>query len=343
MLYLFNQNYNTPQLDYTPYYRTLIQEVQQAPSFLPPNYQTFYQRIQLRNQIEQGVNRTYHDFLIPKRSGGFRTISAPNDDLKQIQRKCLELLVQDSERRLPIVHAHDCAYAYIKNRSPKQAMVRHQRNNSRWFLKLDLKEFFPSCTRNWLTEILQQIYPINLTEPAVLQSCIDIFLKDDALPQGAPSSPMLSNLCMIPVDKKLAALLYSKGFIYTRYADDMLISHQYDFDYKDMLNQISAVLDYTPFRLNEDKTRYGSSSGRNWNLGLMLNKDNQLTIGHKRKERLRAALYQFMSDPESWEPAQIYALQGMLSYFENIEPETKRQMVTKYEQKFNRSLKELLI
>lgn len=344
MLYLFDTNRELPTMPETSYYRTLVQQADDSlwlPK--PQGYQTALGRAFLINMLQVPEKPyQYHTFSIPKKSGGFRVIKAPEPKLKQTQAQAIRFLLYQDNYNYPCVHPHDSAYAYIKNRSAYHALQRHQENNSRWFLKLDLKDFFPSCTKEWLEDTLKSIHPIRDTDPELMQQLLELFTDEGALPQGAPSSPALSNLCMLPVDKELAHMLHSKGFIYTRYADDLLISHQYDFNFQEIVELIKQILEPTPFQLNHSKTRYGSRAGQNWNLGLMLNKENKITIGHKRKERLRVSLYRFMSDPQAWSLEDRQHLAGTLSYFEQIEPEYKKQMVQKYEQKFNVSLKDLL-
>ena len=75
-----------------------------------------------------------------KRTGGFRTIDAPNDELKTFMREISRTIIRDF-KLIP----HDSAYAYVKKRSVIDAVKEHQENKSRWFLKIDLKDFFGSC------------------------------------------------------------------------------------------------------------------------------------------------------------------------------------------------------
>ena len=90
--------------------------------------------------------------------------------------------------------------------------------------------------------------------------------------------------------------------------------------------------------LNESKTRYGSRSGQNWNLGLMLNQQNNITLGHKKKECLRAALNNFLKDWTNgtvWSIISTQQLMGELNYFSMIEPEYAAKIFSKLENKYN--------
>lgn len=85
----------------------------------------------------------------------------------------------------------------------------------------------------------------------------------------------------------------------------------------DVLNEFGA-----PFKLNKKKTRYGSCAGSNWNLGVMLNKDNNITIGYKNKKRFETMLFNFGKDTlngKSWDIQEVNHLQGLISYYKMVE------------------------
>jgi len=149
---------------------------------------------------------------------------------------------------------------------------------------------------------------------------------------------------MIPFDYHLSLYFKKQNIVYTRYADDILLSKKENFNFIAMQNHINRcfVTNDAPFKLKKEKTRYGSSAGSNWNLGLMLNKDNNITLGHKKKQRIRAMIFNFLQDFTSgtnWSIMDVYELQGQISYLEHIEPAYTKAMVQKYEQKFNQNLK----
>jgi hypothetical protein len=88
----------------------------------------------------------------------------------------------------------------------------------------------------------------------------------------------------------------------------------------------------TPFTIKDSKTRYGSKSGRNWNLGIMYNKDSKLTVGHKRKRRIKTMLFQFYRGQRDKEYAQ--ELNGELAYLKNIEPEYFQTLIEFMDRKY---------
>lgn len=293
----------------------------------------------------EGISQDHYDsFKIPKASGGFRQIDAPKPDLMQY----LSELKNTFEQKMHLKW-HDNAYAYTKQRTAYDALQVHQKNNSKWFLKLDVQDFFPSCSVDVLMQQLSKIYPFALfTEEGLtnLEQVLQYCVLDGKLPQGTPMSPILTNLIMIPFDYEVVYNIRNKvhgEFIYTRYADDLLISNKYNFTWSEVCKSINETFEKLgyPFKLKDKKTRYGSSAGSNWNLGLMLNKDNNITIGHKNKKRLKAAICNFFLDltkGNPWSIIDTQTLMGKISYYRAIEPEYINYVIQQYSKKFNKDL-----
>lgn len=281
----------------------------------------------LRAQERSTLYETFH---IPKRSGGLRRIDAPKPELMNALRN-LKTIFEEDFRAL----YHTSAFAYVKNRCTVDAVKRHQKNNSKWFGKLDLHDFFGSTTLDYVIKMFSMVFPFSEivkfpNGEAELRKALDLAFLNGGLPQGTPLSPLITNVMMIPVDYKLANAFRDfdkQRFIYTRYADDFIISSKVDFDVHrveklvvDTLHEFGA-----PFTINESKTRYGSSAGRNWNLGVMLNKDNEITVGHKKKRQFQSMLYNYITDKRkgiSWPREDVQTMQGLHSYYRMVEPET---------------------
>lgn len=288
-----------------------------------------------------GINITKEDFKgIMKKY--YRRIDAPCGSLK----KALSQLKNIFEYDLYAMY-HTSAYAYVKGRTTLSAIKQHQQNNSRWFLKLDFSNFFGSVTKEFAIKQLEYIFPYNeiLNDKQgriALEKALDLCFLNNSLPQGTPISPMLTNIIMIPIDHAIAKMCRenSPHLHYTRYADDLLISSDISFRWSKVQSEIENILTKwsTPFTLNQSKTRYGSSAGRNWNLGLMLNKDNQITVGNQKKKALKTTLYRFIkdcTDGNHWDLNDVQVLCGQISYYKSIEKENIEQIITNYSTKFN--------
>ena len=271
----------------------------------------------------------YTEYHIPKASGGYRLISAPSEELKEVQKKIYEILLRFG------AYAHDAAYAYVKDRTCLNALERHRDKQTKYFYKFDLHDFFPSCTVEVLKRQLKQVYPFCMLPNNTLDLIITISTYNGALPQGSPLSPLLCNMVLLPFDWAMHYSIKHFDGAYTRYADDILIS----FKRKKQLEFIQHIIEgHLPegLTLNKTKSRCGSVAGHNYNLGLILNKEHNITIGHKKKMELKAKLNNFIFDFTNhryWSIIDTQVLQGELNYFRQIEPEYANFVVTRLENK----------
>ena len=284
----------------------------------------------------------YHTFYIPKKSGGLRKIDAPKSELMNALRDLKTIFEEDFGALY-----HTSAFAYVRKRSTIDAVKRHQFNESKWFGKYDLSNFFGSTTPEFVNQMFSMIFPFseimkNPEGKEQLTTALSLAFLDGGLPQGTPISPIITNIMMIPVDFTLSKKLREfekQKFVYTRYADDFLVSSRYDFDFRKIEALIVDVLKSfdAPFSIKSSKTRYGSSSGSNWNLGVMLNKDNKITIGYKKKRQFQAMLASYTMDKlngRSWDLNDVQVLEGYRNYYRMIEGETIDKIVEHLSNKF---------
>lgn len=285
----------------------------------------------------------YDRFYLPKKSGGLREINAPQPELMNALRELKTIF----ETKFFALY-HTSAFAYVPHRCTIDAVRRHQKNKSNWFLKTDFSNFFGSTTSDFLMHMLSMIFPFsevmaNEHGKAVVKRALDLCFLDGGLPQGTPISPMLTNLMMIPIDHRLANCLRDykgHGYVYTRYADDILISSRHHFDHSDLVNFINLTLKEfgAPFTIKDQKTRYGSRAGSNWNLGVMLNKDNEITIGSKNKQRFRAMICNYALDRKNgkpWELHDVQVLNGIMNYYMMIEKDYIKAAIDALNSKFD--------
>ena len=286
-------------------------------------------------------SRLYDSFSIPKKSGGLRQIDAPQEELKDALRELKNILQND----FYALH-HTTAFAYIKGRSTIDAIKRHQSNDSRWFLKLDFANFFGSTTLDFVMHQLGMIFPFDEVMRMqggkdALRSALSLAFLNGGLPQGTPLSPTITNLMMIPIDHKIAKEMreHTPHIVYTRYADDLLLSADLSFKWTDVQDKIVKILQdaQAPFVIKKEKTRYGSSAGRNWNLGVMLNKDNQITIGNVKKKHFKAMLFSLHNDHalgKCWDLESAQKFQGLVSYYLMVEKDNIQAIINSYTEKY---------
>ena len=276
---------------------------------------------------------SYITFRIPKKSGGYREINAPNDSLRLKQTRINKYL----QRVYGSCDHHAAAFAYYKSANTISPLKKHQQNDSKWFLKLDIHDFFGSTTEDFAARMMCLTKEFCNTTPASVKLYFSACFKDGVLPQGGITSPILTNIIMIPIDHEISKYCRENRIIYTRYADDMLFSCKSSFSWTALQENVIEIFKMfdAPYVINKKKTRYGSKYGRNWNLGLMLNGKNEITIGHKTKKYLKSALTHICFEHDHMDESKRYQIAGQIAYYKMIETDYINYLIQKYSQKFN--------
>lgn len=155
----------------------------------------------------------YRHFEIPKSTGGMRQISAPHGLLRTMQDKLHLAFMQHHE-------AHPRAHGFIGERSVATNAKDH--TGKRWVLNIDLVDFFPSINFGRIRGLLMK--PPFEMAPAAAAVVAQIVTYRNGLPQGAPTSPVLSNYIAATLDRRLFRLARQHKLVYSRYADDITFS-----------------------------------------------------------------------------------------------------------------------
>ena len=155
----------------------------------------------------------YREFTIPKRNGGERRIFAPEEPLKAVQRRVLRGVLGQ-------LKAHDAANGFEAGKSILSNAVGHVRKAV--IVRMDVKEFFASTTKQRVAEYFRAIGWDDDAADLLVKLCT----HKGGLPQGAPTSPRLSNLVNWRLDERLIRMAeaVAPGAAYTRYADDITFS-----------------------------------------------------------------------------------------------------------------------
>ena len=124
---------------------------------------------------------------------------------------------------------------------------------------------------------------------------------------------------MVANDVAITKYCKEHGLVYTRYADDILISSRVSFDWETVQRDIQSILQN--YEIKEEKTRYGSYNGRNWNLGLMYNNQGEITVGHAKKQLVKNMIHNYITKEEYKTPEYYYKLIGIVGYCNYIEPQ----------------------
>lgn len=306
---------------------------------LPYLYDLYEEAIQLLSN--ENISNHYNTFYINKRNGKRRRIDNPDAELKYYMKKVLYIFTRKFKILFP-----DTVYAYVKEKSVKDLVELHK--NAKLVIKEDIKDFFPSCTLEFIINSMEQIYPFCFMDTTILEvivkTCMIKYKGKYRLPQGAPSSPILSNIGMLPVDCRMNALCLTNGMIYSRYADDIYISREKE-KYKHSNIDIGVILEEIlqkvnpEFILNESKEKFINLRKSNgvWITGIHINYEKkEITIGHRSKQKLKATIWSFLMDTKNGihrSKEEIYKMQGIIGYYKYIEPDYVDMIIQKYEDK----------
>lgn len=225
--------------------------------------------------MSRHINACYRRSVIKKKNGGDRLLFCPNDELKSVQRAILGEILE----HLPISRY---ATAYRKGVSLTHNASPHV--GKKYILKLDITDFFASIG-------FEQVYVSAFSTsnfPRFIGCLLTVLCtKGDCLPQGAPTSPALSNIVMRRFDDLLGDWCKSRGIAYTRYCDDMTFSS--DKPLYRVYQKVADMLENTTFELNPDKTCFVTNASRQTVTGITVNQ--RLTVPSDYKRRLRQELY----------------------------------------------------
>ncbi|MBA3016053.1 MAG: reverse transcriptase family protein [Proteobacteria bacterium] len=217
----------------------------------------------------------YSHFFAPKKSGGQREILAPHPELKALQRKILDSLLD----KVPL-NAH--AEGFRRKRSIVTNAQRHP--DKKIVIKIDIKDFFPSTTANRVFGMFAALgYPKNIA--AILT---DLTTYQGRLATGAPTSPAISNILCRRLDKRFARLGQANDFSYSRYADDLTISSNHP-KVTTMIPFFRQIVSEEGYTVNEKKLRIMRSGSRQQVTGIVVNQ--KLNIPRHEIRKLRAVIH----------------------------------------------------
>lgn len=221
--------------------------------------------------ITNNIGKHYHSVQIPKSSGGYRTLSVPDEILKAVQRAIVTRLLA-----YELVSPYAMAYKYGAC-TRKNAMYHIGKEK---LLKLDIHKFFDSILYSTVKDIV--FPPEKYSEPIrVLLSMLCYY--GDVLPQGAPTSPIITNIIMREFDELVGEWCAARGIAYTRYCDDMTFSG--DFDEGEVIRFVSAELRKRGYFLNKRKTVSVSHSARQTVTGIVVNEKLDVPKEYRRAIR----------------------------------------------------------
>jgi RNA-directed DNA polymerase len=249
------------------------------------------------------AGKKYRTFQIAKRSGGQRTIQAPVDSLKLLQRRLSDLL-QDCVDEINDVRQLKDRTAHGFKRKRSIITNARQHRHRRWVFNLDLEDFFPSVNFGRVRGFFLKNRDFELNQD-VATVLAQIACHENSLPQGSPCSPVISNLVAQLLDMRLVKLASEAGCTYSRYADDLTFStNKRDFPPEIALpsaavgagshlwlpgEALKTLIQTTGFQINDQKTHLMYRASRQNVTGLVVNQ--KINVRWEYRHTVRAMVH----------------------------------------------------
>ena len=278
----------------------------------------------------------YRRFTIPKRDGSERAIWAPLPRLKAAQRWILRNVVE----RLPV---HGSAHGFLAGRSVVTNAAVHA--DSKLLVQVDLSDFFPTVTWRRARGVFRKAGYREQVATLLAMICTEaprevvewrgetwfIAMGPRCLPQGAPTSPAITNTLCFTLDQRLSGLARKLGYRYTRYADDLTFSlpsgHDGEPKVGQLLGAIGHIVRREGFELNDAKTRVQRSGGRQKVTGMVVNGEQGPRVPRALKRQLRAAVHNLQKGKPLPEGESLARLAGYAAFVYQAEPEKGRKLL----------------
>jgi RNA-directed DNA polymerase len=274
------------------------------------------------NSLIYNSHKFYNSYYLRKKSGGKRMIDAPSIPLKSIQAWILRNILEN-------ISISDRAFGFVKSKGIKNNAKVHL--GKKYILCTDIRDFFHSTSYNNVKNVFKRIYK----NQQLVNSLSNLCTYNGYLPQGAVTSPCLSNIIFKEIDDSILSLCNKKNIYYSRYADDLTFSSNDLNKLKEILPEIIKICNKKGYKINNDKTRFMSGKKRIVVTGIILN-SNKLSIGRRKKKNIRAALHNYIIKKSK--KVKINSLLGDLAFLRDIEPNTHEKFI-KYKNKLKRDIK----
>ena len=221
--------------------------------------------------LSNNLEKHYHNVFIPKSDGTKRKLSVPDLILKSVQRAIADNILA----HYPV---SKYATAYKVGSSVQKNARPHVKKEK--ILKLDIEGFFDNIIYSKVKDIV--FYEEKYSEPIRILLTMLCYYRE-SLPQGAPTSPAITNIMMYDFDERIGAYCSERGIAYTRYCDDMAFSGA--FDEKEVIAIVKAELQKLGLFLKNRKTAIISNTKRQTVTGIVVNEKINLTKEYKKKIR----------------------------------------------------------
>ncbi len=288
-------------------------------------------------EVDQGTH--YHRWHVPKRDGGMRLISAPKPQLKGAQ----HWVAREITEHLPV---HGAAHGFVPGRSTVTNAAVHA--GASVIIKLDLRDFYPTITLPRVKGLFRKAGYGEQVATVLAMLCTEsprevielrgkphhVAIGPRSLPQGAPTSPSITNALCLRLDRRQQGLARALGFRYSRYADDLTFSWHGEGEAPvgKLLHRVHTIVASEGFAVHPAKTRIMRSGRRQKVTGLVVNALAEGTqdvsparVPRKLRRRLRAALHNRAQGKQGADS--LERLHGFAAYVYMTDPSRGRSLL----------------
>ena len=278
----------------------------------------------------------YRRYTVPKATRGWRIIMHPDPTTKAVQRALMKKVLYADEMH----KVHRAAIAYRPGIVDPILHAVKQHSKYKYHVKADIHDYYPSITSG----VLSSIYELYTSSVQTIVGAYTLARypgRSYALAIGAPTSPVLSNMVMKAYDESLEKMLEkefgAESYVYTRYADDMVVSCADEAMsrrvYLIMENQLKTVYS-SALVFNQSKYRISKAGQRQMIYGLVISDDGNVGIGRGRYRKIRAKTKNMMdmlrSNAGSVDAKAIESLRGCYSHLRRNDRESYGRLLKRF-------------
>lgn len=268
----------------------------------------------LLTRMASNPSKYYREFPLPKKSGGHRTIRSPRIFLKVVQWFLAEYVLT----ALPVSAA---VHSFRPDRSIVTNATKHE--NSAYVANIDIEDFFGSITSKRVRTLLK----MEGFRPDEVAAISRLVTYEDSLPQGAPTSPLISNAILYEFDVSLEGFARARGITYTRYADDMTLSGPGMKAIQLCIGKAEQLLKRHGLKINDKKTRIASKGGQQRVTGVVVN--SEAVPARVSRRKIRAAFHNASRSPGAF-AGRTSELGGYIGYLNQFPKLQESSALTEY-------------
>lgn len=289
----------------------------------------FHKDYEFSDFCELDISNEIEEFEI-----GGRKIIRTSEKLKKMLRFLDKVIFRNLAKDEDVVHS------FVKGKSTLSAVMPHV--NSRYFFLTDIRNFYPSIKSEDVRRILERdkdLLPASDFEDYI-ELVVNMTTVGGAIPVGFPTSPQLSNAFLLEFDRAVKDYCASCSILYSRYADDIIISGEKFEQLENLKEKIQFLLDKhasSELILKDSKTRITQIGNKVKILGLVVLPNGRITVDSKYKDKIETLIYFYLNDKDKYQDyletefsGSEHSLFGLLHYAKSVDPKYLEKLQRKY-------------